>query len=379
MQGSLNGTLGEKPVVLVVDDDADILALISKLLQPHCRTRTASSGEEALERALIDPAPDLILLDIMMPGITGFETCRRLKVNARTREIPVIFLTTLAERSDEQRGLEVGAVDYITKPISAPILIARIKTHLALKAAADFLKDKNLFLEEEVARRTREVQVIQDVTIVAMASLADTRSKETGSHLRRTQHYVRALAKSLQPHPKFSAQLDEKTIEILFKSAPLHDIGKVGIPDAILLKPGKLTAAEFEVMKTHTTLGRDAIAAAERQIDAPVTFLRVARDIAYSHQEKWDGTGYPEGLAGEAIPVAARLMAVADCYDALISPRVYKAAYSHERSVAIIEARRGRHFDPDIVDAFLGIQDQFAAIAKRYPDPAGTILTKARA
>jgi len=270
-------------------------------------------------------------------------------------------------------------VDYITKPISAAILVARIKTHLALKAAADFLKDKNLFLEEEVARRTREVQVIQDVTIVAMASLADTRSKETGSHLRRTQHYVRALAKSLQPHPKFSALLDDKTIEILFKSAPLHDIGKVGIPDAILLKPGKLTAAEFEIMKTHTTLGRDAIAAAEKQIEAPVTFLRVARDIAYSHQEKWDGTGYPEGLAGEAIPVAARLMAVADCYDALISPRVYKAAYSHEKSVAIIQARRGRHFDPDIVDAFLGIQTEFAAIAKRYPDSAETVLIKARA
>jgi len=379
MQGSLNGTLGEKPTVLVVDDDPDILALISMLLQPHCRTRTASSGEEAIQSALGAPPPDLILLDILMPGITGIETCRRLKADARTREIPVIFLTALTDRSDEQRGLEIGAVDYVTKPISAAILLARIKTHLVLKAAADFLKDKNLFLEEEVARRTREVQVIQDVTIVAMASLADTRSKETGSHLRRTQHYVRALAKSLQRHPKFGALLDDKTIEILFKSAPLHDIGKVGIPDAILLKPGKLTAAEFEVMKTHTTLGRDAIAAAEKQIDAPVTFLRVARDIAYSHQEKWDGTGYPEGVAGEAIPVAARLMAVADCYDALISPRVYKAAYSHEKSVGIIQARRGRHFDPEIVDAFLGIQDEFAAIAKRYPDSAGTILVKARA
>ena len=361
---------GEKPLVLVVDDDTDILALICVLLQPHCRTRTASNGEEAIESARADPVSDLILLDIMMPGITGIETCIRLKADGGTREIPVIFLTALTERSDEQRGLEVGAVDYITKPISAPILLARIKTHLALKAAADFLKDKNAFLEEEVARRTREVQVIQDVTIVAMASLADTRSKETGSHIRRTQHYVRALAKCLQLRPKFSALLDDKTVEILFKSAPLHDIGKVGIPDAILLKPGKLTRAEFEVMKTHTTLGRDAIAAAEKQIDAPHTFLRAARDIAYSHQEKWDGTGYPEGLAGESIPVAARLMAVADCYDALISPRVYKAAYTHGKAVAIIRARRGKHFDPDMVDAFLAIQDEFAAIAKRYPDSA---------
>jgi putative two-component system response regulator len=368
MHDRLNGTMSEKPMVLIVDDSADILALIGTLLKAHCRTRTAGSGEEGIAAALAGPVPDLILLDVMMPGIDGIEACRRLKSDARTRDIPVIFLTALADRSDEQRGLEVGAVDYITKPISAPILLARIRTHLALKAAADFLKDKNEFLEEEVVRRTREVQVIQDVTIVAMASLAETRSNETGRHLRRTQHYVRALAKKLQQHPKFGVHLDDKTIEILYKSAPLHDIGKVGIPDAILLKPGKLTAAEFEVMKTHTTLGRDAIAAAESQIDAPNTFLQSAREIAHYHQEKWDGSGYPEGLAGEAIPVSARLMAVADFYDALISPRVYKAPYSHEQTVDLIRDLRGTHFDPDMVDAFLAIQDEFNAIAQRYPD-----------
>jgi putative two-component system response regulator len=366
MQDRLNGAVSEKPMVLVVDDSPDILALISTLLRTHCRTKTASSGEEGIEAALAEPRPDLILLDVMMPGITGIEACRRLKADARTKDVPVIFLTALAERSDEQRGLEVGAVDYITKPISAPILMARIKTHLALKAAADFLKDKNAFLEDEVARRTREVQIIQDVTIVAMASLAETRSNETGRHLRRTQQYVRALAKKLQQ--KFSAQLDDKTIEILFKSAPLHDIGKVGIPDAILLKPGKLTPAEFEVMKTHTTLGRDAIAAAENEIDAPNTFLRVAREIAHYHQEKWDGTGYPEGLAGEAIPLSARLMSIADFYDALISPRVYKAPFTHEKTVAMIRELRGVHFDPDMVDVFLAIEGDFNAIAQRYPD-----------
>ena len=368
MHERLNGTMSEKPTVLIVDDSADILALISSLLKSHCRTKTAGNGEEGIAAALADPVPDLILLDVMMPGITGIEACRRLKADARTRDIPVIFLTALVERSDEQHGFEVGAVDYITKPISAPILVARIKTHLALKAAADFLKDKNAFLEGEVRRRTQEVQVIQDVTIVAMASLAETRSNETGRHLRRTQHYVRALAKKLQTHPKFSAQLDDQSIEILFKSAPLHDIGKVGIPDAILLKAGKLTPAEFEVMKTHTTLGRDAIAAAEDQIDAPNTFLRVAREIAHFHQEKWDGTGYPEGLAGEAIPVAARLMAIADVYDALISQRVYKAPFTHQKTVAIIRERRGGHFDPDMVDAFLAIEGEFNAIAQRYPD-----------
>ena len=357
-----------KPLVLIVDDSSDIVALIGSLLRMHCRTKSAGSGEEGIAAARADPLPDLILLDVMMPGITGIEACRRLKADARTRDIPVIFLTALAERSDEQRGFEAGAVDYVTKPISAPILIARIKTHLALKAAADFLKDKNAFLESEVERRTREVQIIQDVTIVAMASLAETRSNETGRHLRRTQHYVRALAKKLQQQPKFSALLDDKTIEILYKSAPLHDIGKVGIPDAILLKPGKLTPAEFEVMKTHTTLGRDAIAAAESQMDAPNTFLQSAREIAHYHQEKWDGTGYPEGLAGEAIPVSARLMAVADFYDALISPRVYKAPYTHEQTVAMIRDLRGAHFDPDMVDAFLAIEGEFNAIAQRYPD-----------
>jgi putative two-component system response regulator len=370
MQDRLNDAVSEKPLVLVVDDSPDILALIGTLLRTHCRTRTASSGEEGIEAALAGPLPDLILLDVMMPGISGIEACSRLKADARTKDIPVIFLTALAERSDEQRGLEVGAVDYITKPISAPILVARIKTHLALKAAADFLKDKNAFLEGEVARRTREVQVIQDVTIVAMASLAETRSNETGRHLRRTQQYVRALAKKLQRDPRFSAQLDDKTIEILFKSAPLHDIGKVGIPDAILLKPGKLTPAEFEVMKTHTTLGRDAIAAAESQIDAPNTFLQSAREIAHYHQEKWDGTGYPEGIAGEAIPVSARLMSIADFYDALISPRVYKAPFTHADTVAMIRDLRGSHFDPAMVDAFLAIEGEFNAIAQRYPDSA---------
>jgi putative two-component system response regulator len=361
-------TMDARPMVLVVDDSTDILALIGSLLHSQCRTKMASSGEDGIAAALAEPVPDLILLDIMMPGISGFEVCSRLKADDRTRDIPVIFLTALAERSDEQHGLELGAVDYITKPISAPILKARIRTHLALKAAADFLKDKNAFLESEVARRTHEVQVIQDVTIVAMASLAETRSNETGRHLRRTQHYVRALAKKLQRHAKFSALLDDKAIEILYKSAPLHDIGKVGIPDAILLKPGKLTPAEFEVMKTHTTLGRDAIAAAEKQIDAPNSFLQTAREIAHYHQEKWDGTGYPEGLSGDAIPVSARLMAIADFYDALISPRVYKAPYTHQQTVAMVRDRRGAHFDPDMVDAFLAIQDEFNAIAKRYPD-----------
>jgi putative two-component system response regulator len=212
------------------------------------------------------------------------------------------------------------------------------------------------------------VSKIQDVTIMALASLAETRDNETGAHIRRTQHYVRELARALRPHPRFSGFLTDEVIELLFKSAPLHDIGKVGIPDAILLKPGKLTTEEFEIMKTHTTLGRDALAVAERMLDVPNSFLRFAREIAYSHQEKWDGSGYPEGLAGDAIPVSARLMALADVYDALISRRVYKPPFSHEKAVAIISEGRDSHFDPDIVDAFMAIAERFREIAKQYAD-----------
>ena len=319
----------EKPTVLVVDDTPENLSLMSRLLRTDYVVKVAPSGERAL-RIVSESPPDLVLLDIMMPEMDGYEVCRRLKTDARTRDVPVIFLTAKVQEEDEQQGFDVGAVDYITKPISPPIVMARVRTHLALKAAADFLKDKNAYLEGEVRKRTREVQIVQDVTIMAMASLAEMRDNETGNHIRRTQNYVRALARRLQANPKFAAMLDDATIEMLYKSAPLHDIGKVGIPDAILLKPAKFTPEEFEVMKTHTTLGRDTILAAEKLIDAPSTFLQLAREIAYGHQEKWDGSGYPRGLAGDAIPFSARLMAVADVYDALIARRVYKPPFSHE-------------------------------------------------
>ncbi len=280
----------------------------------------------------------------------------------------MIFLTARSDPDDERMGLALGAVDYITKPISPPIVLARVKNHLTLKAARDFLRDQNAYLEEEVQRRTREVSVIQDVTIMAMASLAETRDNETGNHIRRTQNYVRALARKLQRHPRFAELLDDATIDLLYKSAPLHDIGKVGIPDRILLKPGKLTPEEFEIMKTHTTLGRDAILHAESLIGSPNTFLRLAREIAYCHQEKWDGSGYPQGLQGEAIPVSARLMAVADVYDALISRRVYKPPFPHEKAVAIIREGRGQHFDPDMADAFLAMAEDFRLIAAQFQD-----------
>jgi putative two-component system response regulator len=358
-----------RPLILVVDDAPDsIEPIVLCLHRAGFRTRIATNGERALALAASKPLPDLILLDITMPDKDGYQVCRMLMNDPVTASIPVIFLTIRNEEVDEQLGFDAGAVDYITKPISPPLVLTRIRNHLTLKAASDFLRDRNSYLEQEVVRRTRELGLIQDATIVAMASLAETRDNETGNHIRRTQMYLRALARHLQGHPRFYAELTDENIDLMYKSAPLHDIGKVGIPDRILLKPGKLTAAEYEIMKTHTTLGRDAISKAEALFGIAASFLRFAKEIAYSHQEKWDGSGYPLGLAGERIPLSARLMAVADVYDALISTRVYKAAYTHEEAVAILRKGHGSHFDPDILDAFIELQDDFRAIARRFAD-----------
>ncbi len=366
-----NGNYALHTTVLVVDDMPDNLTLMGELLGPHYRVRVTTSGERALKLATSVPPPDLILLDIMMPGMDGHAVCVALKQDPRTRDIPVIFLTSRNEAEDEQRGLELGALDYITKPISPAILLARVKTQLALKTSTDFLRDQNAFLEQEVARRTREVMAIQEVTIMALASLAETRDNDTGQHIRRTQNYVRELARQLQPHPRFSHFLSDATIEMLYRSAPLHDIGKVGIPDRILLKPGKLTTEEFEIMKTHTTLGWQALEHAEQTLGTQVGFLQVAKEIALSHQEKWDGSGYPQALAGTAIPISARLMAVADVYDALVKRRIYKQPFPHEQAVQMIQAGSGEHFDPDVVEAFLQIHERFRAIAAEFEDPDG--------
>ena len=364
------------PVVLVVDDTPEQLSLVSNLLRDRYKVRVANNGERALEIANSPNKPDLILLDVVMPGMDGYEVCRRLKTQVETHDIPVIFLTVKADIENEQQGFSLGAVDYITKPFNPTIVLARVHTHLELKQARDRLSAENDWLEQEVARRMRENLLIQDLSVRALACLAEARDNETGNHIRRTQHYVKALALKLREQPRLAALLDDRYILMLFKSAPLHDIGKVGIPDRILLKPDKLTPEEFELMKTHTTLGRDAIHAAERQLGMPVEFLKLAKEIAYSHQEKWDGSGYPEGLKGEAIPLSARLMALADVYDALISRRVYKEGMPHEQALTIISAGRGQHFDPDMVDAFLAIHEEFHAIAQRYIDTDSEIEAK---
>ena len=372
-----NISFEQKPVILVVDDTPENLSLVSSLLKDAYMVKVANRGERALKVAAVKPMPDLILLDIMMPEMDGYEVIQQLKANPETADIPVIFLTAKAEVEDEQKGFELGAVDYITKPISPPIVLARVKTHLTLKSARDFLKDKNEYLEEEVRRRMKELSTAQDMTIIAMASLAETRDSDTGNHIRRTQNYVKILAKKLQNHPRFRQFLTSENIELLYKSAPLHDIGKVGVPDRILLKPGRFTPEEFEIMKSHTTLGKHAIEEAEQSLDEPNSFLGLAKEIAYFHQEKWDCSGYPEGIGGDEIPIAARLMALADVYDALVCRRVYKQPMPHEKAVQIIKEGWGIHFDPDVVDAFLEIAEEFKAVAEHFKDSDKDIEEKA--
>ena len=368
----------ERATILVVDDTPDNLSLMSALLKDTYKVKVANSGDKALKYVQGDNKPDLILLDIMMPGLSGYDVITELKAKSETRDIPVIFLTAMSAAEDEKKGLEMGAADYITKPISPPIVLARVKTQLENKAASDFLKNKSEYLEAEVTKRTREITEIQNVTILAMASLAETRDSDTGNHIRRTQYYIKLLAQKLKTHDRFWFFLNDQTIDMLFKTAPLHDIGKVGIPDRILMKPGRFTPEEFDIMKSHTTLGRNAIQHAENQLGMEVEFLKLAKEIAYYHQEKWDSSGYPDGIGGDDIPISARLMAVADVYDALISRRVYKEGMPHEKAVSIIIEGKGSHFDPDIVDAFVELAEEFRAVATRFSDSDSDLEAKAK-
>lgn len=352
--------------LLIVDDEPTILATMSQVLSPFYRVRAANSGYLALQAVLIEPLPQLILLDVSMPDMDGYSVLSKLKEDPVTQDIPVVFVTALENMESEKKGLILGAVDYITKPIEPEILLARVQTHITLKQARDFLHDKNAYLEAEITRRMEENQIIQNVSIRALAHLAETRDPETGEHILRTQSYIHVLASHLQNHPRFRDTITDHFIGLLTKSAPLHDIGKVGIPDHILLKPGKLTDDEWVLMKTHAELGAEAIEQSEKDVGQSIDFLKLAKEIAHWHHERWDGSGYPDGLAGDTIPVSARLMALADVFDALISVRVYKSAMPFDKARDIIAAERNRQFDPDITDTFLENFDQFVDIAQKY-------------
>ena len=346
--------------ILLVDDNTTNLQLLHETLDGiGYRLLIAKNGKTALAIAR-KAKPALILLDIMMPEMDGYEVCRRLKADEKTNRIAVIFITALADEDDEAKGLALGAVDYLTKPFNPDLVRARVRIHLELKQHQDQL-------ERLVRERTRRLELTQAVTIESLATLAEYRDPETGGHIKRTQNYVKVLAKQLKQHPRFRDDLNDDVIELLYMSAPLHDLGKIAVPDHILQKAGKLTDEEFAEMKKHTNYGHDALRITEQKLGED-SFLRYAREIAYTHQEKWDGSGYPTGLKGDEIPISGRLMALADVYDALISKRVYKPPFPHEKAVEIIIEGKGNHFDPDIVDAFIELEQTFRNIALSFAD-----------
>ncbi len=336
-----------KNTVLVVDDTAENIDILVEILQGTYKIKVATNGEKALQIAQKSPAPDMILLDIMMPVMDGYEVCRRLKSNPLTAHIPVIFITAMNDVHDEEQGLKLGAVDYITKPIRPSITKARVQTHMALY-------DQNRDLEKKVFERTKELHDSRLEIIRRLGRAAEFKDNETGLHVMRMSHYSRLIAESL-----FSGSTE--WTELLFQAAPMHDIGKIGIPDSILLKPGKLDEAEWNMMMKHSHFGAEIIG----QHDSDL--LSMAYEVALHHHEKWDGSGYPKGLSGEDIPLSARIVSIADVFDALTSERPYKKAWSIEQATEHIEKYAGRDFDAELVKHFkmvipkiLEIKAQFA-------------------
>lgn len=363
---------GGNDTVLMVDDTSANLQVLQATLEVRgYRLLAARDGASALSAAA-KARPDLILLDIMMPGMDGYEVCRRLKTDPATRDIPVIFLSALSQTADKVKGFELGAVDYITKPFEPAEVIARVNTHLTLRCLQRQLGDANTELtalnrdlEKKVEERSRELLRSRDGIIFAMARMTEARDGDTGRHLERICRYVEVLARELA---KSDAGITESWIENVVKTAALHDIGKVGIPDGILLKKGNLTPREREIMENHPSIGGDTLLELREEMGGGGPFLSRAIEITLGHHEKWDGSGYPFGIKGEAIALSARLVAVADVYDALVSRRVYKSGMRHEQACRYIAQGAGKHFDPRVVEAFLARQEDFRDIARQLGD-----------
>ncbi|MBF0125021.1 MAG: two-component system response regulator [Magnetococcales bacterium] len=348
--------------VLVVDDTETNIDIMLDALNDEYDVSVALDGLTALENCA-HSLPDIILLDIMMPDIDGYEVCRRLKSDANTRDVPIIFITAMSDPSNEVVGLTLGAVDYITKPISIPIVQARVKAHLALRQAQLALANQNAILEQKVRQRTAELRQSRLTTITCLGRAAEHRDPETGSHIQRMSNYSQALA--------LACGLSEDEAELILTAAPMHDIGKVGVPDRILLKPGPLDYDEREIMKTHVLIGGEILG------HEPSKLLQLACQIALTHHEKWDGSGYPLGLHREAIPLHGRIVAIADVFDALTSERPYKPAWGITRAIEHIKAVSGVHFDPALVEHFLRIMPDILAIRDRYWTPAASPMAEA--
>ena len=339
-----------RPVVLLVDDTPFNIDVLRGILAGAYTLKVATSGEKALALAQMQPQPNLILLDVMMPGMDGYEVCRRLKASELTRAIPVIFVTSMNEVEDEQRGFEAGGVDYITKPVSPPLVQSRVATHLRLYA-------HERRLSELVLARTRELEQTRLEIIRRLGRAAEFKDDETGQHVIRMSHFTRILAEAIGMPPA--------EVDVLFNAAPMHDVGKIGIPEAILLKPGKLTDEEWQVMRRHPAIGAGIIG----KHDHPL--LETARIVALTHHEKWDGSGYPRGLKGERIPLVGRIVAIADVFDALISERPYKHAWPEAEAVAYLQREAGNHFDPRLVELFVQRLPEIRQIRELYADNTG--------
>jgi putative two-component system response regulator len=340
-----------RPTILVADDSPQNIELLSRVLGQEYRIKVATSGEKALKLVYSDEPPDLILLDIMMPDLSGHEVCRRIKANPDRRQIPVIFVTAMCTVEDESLGLALGAVDYITKPISPPLVQARVRTHLAMY-------DQSRELERMVAQRTSELLATRQQLIRRLGRAGEFKDNETGNHVIRMAHICRLIG--------LQAGLGPVSLQLLFQAAALHDVGKIGVPDQILLKPGPLNEAEWGVMRRHPQIGADIIGQHDNEL------LTMARTIALTHHERFDGSGYPMGLVGEQIPLVGRIVALADVFDALMSQRPYKPAFSASRSLEIMMGERGKHFDPMLLDCFLARQHEILQIMSQYADERGT-------
>ncbi len=371
-----DATNSSLPNILIVDDTPANLRVLTDLLsrRGYC-SRPAPNGKFALQAIELE-TPDLILLDVNMPDLDGYTVCQRLKADPRFAEIPVIFVSALTETFDKVRAFQVGGVDYITKPIQIEEVQARIETHLKLRHLSQELERTVQDLELRVQEQVKEISDSQLATIFALAKLAESRDDETGKHLDRVRSFCYLLAQKAHERHHYPAELTESFTKIIYQASPLHDIGKVGIPDRILLKPGKLTPPEFEIMKQHSQIGAETLQAVSNQYPHnPIVNMGIK--IARSHHERWDGNGYPDGLAGEDIPLPARIMTVADIYDALRSRRIYKPAFSHADSCEIILNSRGSQLDPLLVDIFYEIQAELEAVFDRMKDSADSFLMKA--
>ncbi len=342
----------QQETVLIVDDTPANIALLSATLKQHYKIKAALNGEMALQLARQQDAPDLILLDVMMPDMDGYEVCRRLKANPLTAAIPVIFVTAKTETEDEQLGFDLGAVDYISKPVSPPLVKARVHNHLKLY-------DQARHLEILVQERTREIQSTRLEIIRRLGRAAEFKDNETGMHVIRMSQYSLMLARA--------AGQPEDWCQLLYQAAPMHDIGKIGIPDRILLKAGKLDADEWEIMKQHALYGAEIIG------NHPSALLQLAKEVALTHHERWDGTGYPNGLAADAIPLSGRIVAIADVYDALTSDRPYKTAWPEQQAVGYLQEQAGRHFDPDLIQHFIRCLPQIRQIQQQYAESAHSV------